>query len=393
MSIAVEILAMLVYGNVLVLLHELGHAAFARPGGFRVTSFAVGLGPPLLRIPLRGGVVVHLDLWWIGGACTAIPLGPTTRRRAWYHTGGLIVQGALAVVLLLLPDVWLVDRIESFNLLVAVTNALPWRLGSSASDGWFLLDVARGGRKQVEVLPQRARLVRLLHRERQVGSPVGTTYAALCLAWADVVAGRPERADAFFEQDPPETAVEPWIDALYTYVRSEWHRLRGRPLAALDTAEQARSAREGELSEAGRGLLALATARAWVDLDDLDEATQALARIVGQAGPIGRQATVVLLWANLGGPEDDLEHAVFRVARRVEDAWLDPADTVLALREAALRLDTAGRAAPADGAREAASKLERRLQGTAAGEDRATLSSRLASRVADRPTNRYEPTP
>ena len=320
---------MLVYGNALVLLHELGHAAFARVGGFRVTSFAVGLGPPLLRLSLRGGVVLHLDRWPVGGSCTAIPLGPTSRRRAWYHAGGLIVQAVLALVLLALPDSWLVNRIESFNLLVALTNALPWRLGGSASDGWYLLDAARGGRQQVEILPQRTRLLRLLTREEAVGSPVGTMYAALCLAWADVLAGRPDRADPFFEADPPETALEPWIDALYTYVRAEWHRQRHRPLAALETVQRGRTAREGELSEAATGLLLLAAARARVDLGQHDEAGRALAGIVGDAGPIGRQATVVLLWSTLGASPDELEHAVFRVARRTTEAWLDPADGVV----------------------------------------------------------------
>lgn len=378
MDVAIEIFAMFLYGNALVLLHELGHAAFARIGGFRVTSFAVGLGAPLARLHLRGGVVLHLDRWWIGGACTAIPLGPTTRRRAWYHAGGLIVQAVLALILFLLPDLWLIDRIESFNLLVAATNAIPWRLGGSASDGWFLLDAARGGRRQVEILPQRAQLERLLRREQEVGSPVGTTYAALCLAWADVIAGRPDRADAFFEKDPPETAVEPWIDALYTYVRAEWHRQRGRPIAALETAESAIVAREGELSEVAQGLLALARARAHIDLGDDSAASHDLNRIIGQAGPIGRQATVILLWTSLIARSDDLEHAVFRVARRSEGAWLDPADAVLALRTAAEALAADGREAPAQGAREAASKLTRRLQGSASSADRETLTDRLS---------------
>jgi len=384
-SLLVELAAMLVYGNALVLLHELGHAAFARLGGFRVTSFAVGLGPPLLRIPLRGGVVLHLDRWWVGGACTAIPLGPTTRRRAWYHAGGLIVQAVLAVLLLLLPDTWLIDRIESFNLLVALTNALPWRLGGSASDGWYLLDAARGGRQQVEILPQRARLVRLLNREEQVGSPVGTMYAALCLAWADVLAGRPDRADAFFQQDPPETALEPWIDALYTYVRAEWHRQRHRPLPALETAQAGRTAREGELSEAAQGLLLLAAARARVDLGQHDAAVRTLTGIVGDAGPIGRQALVVLLWTTLDQAVDDLEHAVFRVARRVSEAWLDPADAVAALRAAGDALVEHGRTDAAHGSRVAANQLEHRLRTTAAAEDRASLAARLQTR--------YEPNP
>lgn len=393
-DLLVELLAMAVYGSAIVLLHELGHAAFARAGGFRVTSFAVGLGKPILRVPLRGGVVFHLDRWWVGGACTAIPKGPTTRRRSWYHAGGLIAQAALALVLLPLPDLWLVDRIESFNLLVAVTNAAPWRFGGSASDGWYLLDVARGGRRAVEVLPQRARLLRLAAREREIGSPVGTTYAELCLAWGDLLAGRADRADPFFQADPPETAVEPWIDVLYTYVRAEWHRLQHRPLAAVRTVQEARRAREGEVRDDALGLLAIAEARASVDLGSPDRAVRALVRVAGLSGPVGRQAAAVSLLAALDGPPDELEYATWRVARRGPEAWLDPADVVAGLTAAAARLSEAGRSDAAIGARVAASALERRVLATAAAEDRASLQARLhrpPSEVADRGDGASQP--
>jgi hypothetical protein len=378
MDLLIELLAMAIYGNAIVLVHELGHAAFARVGGFRITSFAIGLGPPLLRLPLRGGVVVHLDRWWVGGSCTAIPLGPTSRRRSWYHAGGLIVQAGLALVLLPLPESWLVDRIETFNLLVAATNAVPWRIGGSASDGWFLLDMARGGRKAVEILPQRARLLRLAERERAVGSPLGTTYAELCLAWGDLLAGRADRADAFFELDPPETAVEPWIDVLYTYVRAEWHRLRQRPLAAVRTVREARLAREDEVGEDALGLLAVAEARAAVDLGATERVARALARVTGLSGPVGRQAAAVSLLAALSGSADDLEYATWRVARRTGESWLDPADVVAGLRAAADQLVEAGRSEAAAGARVAAAALSKRVRASAAAEDRPFLERRLA---------------
>ena len=305
MPLWVELLAMLVYGNVLVVAHELGHAAFARAGGYRVTSFGVGLGRPVLRVGLRGGVVFHLDRWLIGGACTAIPIRSSSARRVLYHGGGLVVQGVLAVVLALLPDSWLVDRVESFNLLVALTNALPWRFGTSASDGWYILDALTGSRRGGAVLPTRARLRRLAAREATIGSPVGTMYAAMCLAWLDVHCNKPRAANAFFEQDPPESAVEPWLDGLYHYVRSEWHRLQGRPLAAVQTARDTRLALGEDLVDEAAALIALAEARALVDAGSPDAAAKPLARLTGLSGPLGRQATAIALRTVLDGDPDE----------------------------------------------------------------------------------------
>lgn len=379
-DLGLELLAMLVYGNVLVLFHEAGHAALARAGGFRVTSFAVGLGPPLLRLQLPGGVVLHLDRWPLGGSCTAIPRGPSSRRRAWYHAGGLIVQAGLALLLLGAPEGWLTDRLISFNLLVAATNALPWRVGRSASDGWYLLDTFRGGRRGVEVLPQRARLEHLARRELAVGSPLGSLYAALCLAWADVLVGRLDRADVFFQRDSPQTAVEPWVDVLYTYVRAEWHRAHGRALAALRTLREARTAREGEVSEGALGLLTVAEARALVDLDALDQARDALARITGVGGPIGRQASAIYLRTVLEGPAEDVEAAAARVVRRRDEAWLDPADVVEALTRAMERL--AAQERPTIALQEARDALAARVRATAAPDDREALGVRLSQRCS-----------
>ncbi|MFT7521041.1 MAG: hypothetical protein ACI9MC_003192 [Kiritimatiellia bacterium] len=378
-EVLVELLAMAVYGNIIVLLHELGHAGFARFAGFRVTSFAVGLGPPLLRFPLRDGVVFHIDRWPIGGACTAIPLGPTGAGRSWYHAGGLVVQGVLGVFLFALPEHWLIDRMMHFNALVALTNAVPWKLGGSASDGWYLLDAWRGGRRAVEILPQRAQLERLAAREQAVGSPLGTLYADLCLAWADVLAGRADRASKFFELDPPQTAVEPWIDVLYHYVRAEWHRQLHRPLAALRTLQDTRRARESEVGEMGLDLLLVAEARTLIDLGDNQKAQRVLAKLAGTWGPVGRQASAIQLRTSIEDAAEELEYATWRVARRVNEAWLDPADTIETLHIAADRLEEHGRPAPAAGARQAANTLSKRILASCAAEDRPSLNARLGT--------------
>ena len=377
-ELAVNLLAMLIYGPLLVILHESGHALFARAGGFRVTSFGIGLGRPLWSIYLKGGVVFHIDRWILaGGACTAIPVGPPSARRMWFHGGGLIVQAVLAGILLMMPSHWLVSGIFWFNVLVALHNLVPWRLGGQASDGWYLLDAATGGRRGGSVLTQRATFERIAAREEAIGSPVGRVYSQICLAWTDILAGKPEQAALLFQDDPPESLVDPWVDALYHYVQAEWHRSEGRALAALRIAREAHSDIDFEKAGDGAILMSLAEARALVDLDANSQAQRRLARAAGVGGPIGWQAAAILLWASLDGETDDLELATWRVMRRRHEAWLDPGDPILALWNAADQLEERGRLTAARGARDAASALARRTLRSVGDADRASLARRL----------------
>lgn len=379
-----ELIALALYAPAVVLLHELGHAIFANRGGFRVTSFGIGLGRPLWTHELSGGVLLHIDRWLLaGGACAAIPTRPPTARRAWFHAGGLIVQAILALVLLVLPDTWLLDRVAHFNLLVALTNALPWKLQGAASDGWHLLDTWWGHGRAGEVHAQRDQLERLWGREATVGSRVGKVYAEVCLAWIDVLAHRSEDAGHLFREDPPETTVDPWVDALYHYVHAEWHRLEGRPLAALGTIRDTRSALAGRLADEAAAMLTIAEAYALLDLDAPEHAERALARVADVGGPIGRQAAAIHLAATLAQSAEDprqdaeLEQATWRVLRRVHESWLDPAEVAVLLADVADRLDATHRRPAARGAREAARTLARRILSSASPEDRLPLMRRM----------------
>lgn len=379
-GLIVELAALCVYGPVLVLLHELGHALFARAGGYRVTSFGIGLGKPVWTFHLSGNLVVHVDRWVVaGGACTAIPDGPPTTRRIWFHGGGLLVQAVLALVLLVLPEHWLVDRVARFNALVAITNAVPWRLGASASDGWYILDAISGGRRSSNVLAQRSIFEHMAAREFAVDSPLGSAYADLCVTWTDVLAGRLEEAAEFFADDPPQTAAHPWTDALYHYVKAEWHREQGRPLAALSTARAGRAAVDPRLGADAVALLALAEARALVALDEPHAALKSIQRVLG--GPLAQQALPVALWCSLDAPTEDLELATWKVARHASGPWLDPADAILALCEAADELAHRGCLNAAHSARDTATSLARRTLRAAEVQDHRTLSWRLRQAV------------
>jgi hypothetical protein len=363
MHLGTELLALCVYGPAVVLLHEAGHALFARAGGYRVTSFAIGLGPPLWSVYLREGVVLHLDRWlFAGGACTAIPLGPPTRRRAWFHGGGLLVQALLAAVLLVLPWGGLVDRIAQFNVLVALTNAVPWRMGPHASDGWHLLDALSGAHRAGTVLPQQEALRRMSEREEAAGSPLGATWCAVCLAWAAVQLGDSERARQLLDGQAAVATHTPWLDALYHLVDAEIHRVEARPLRSLAIYEEA----EGidALTDEGRALLTLGRARAWLDAGAPERARHHLAELAGTHGALATQATAVLLRVALNGSDSELEQAVWRVTRRLGDSWPDPLDTIDALMSAAATLEARGRVPAARSAHSAGrTLLHRTLRG------------------------------
>jgi len=363
-ALATELFALCLYGPALVLLHEAGHAAFARLGGYRVTSFGIGLGRPLWSVYVRDGVVIHLDRWLIaGGACTAVPLGPPGPRRAWFHGGGLLVQLALAALLFVLPASWLVERVAAFNLLVAATNILPWKTRAQASDGWYLLDALAGGRRMGHPLGQRAHLRRMLARELAANSPVGVAYCDVVLAWSDVQLGQLDSGHQRLVDAAPQATREPWIDALHHLVRAEWHRAKGEPQEALQAVRRGQ-ALEG-LDADARALLDHGEARALVDAGQPDRARETLARVVGHAGLLGNQAAVTLLQAELAGalgPEDraNLEHATWRVERRILDGFLDPVDTLIALHRAAAALQAAGLVRAARGALASATTLRER---------------------------------
>ena len=67
---AQSIVIFLLMLSVLVVLHEYGHFIVARLNGVRVTDFAMGMGPTLLKwTSPRSGTHYRLNLLPIGGYC------------------------------------------------------------------------------------------------------------------------------------------------------------------------------------------------------------------------------------------------------------------------------------------------------------------------------------
>jgi hypothetical protein len=355
--VPLAVLALVAPGIALV--HELGHALTARPAGYRVTSFGVGRGRPILRLRGPGGVLLSVRLWvLLGGTCVAIPRGPGVRRRAaLFHAGGAIAQLLLAAVLLVFdgPTVELVAR---FNLLVLAWNLLPWRVAGHASDGWWIVRSLRGVAGGPGLLiRRRGELERLLAWEQAQSSPVGTWYARLLLAWIDLQVRRLDRADTFFVEEHPEAVLDGPMDALHHALVAEWHRLHGRPLAALWVLRQVRAARGDDLPPETEDLLCLAEGRTWLELGEAARARAALARLAGVAGFAGPDARVLRL--ELALAEEDLVEVEAAVSRiRVAHGLLDPVAALAALRQAAALLDGAA----AEQARATAEALSERLE-------------------------------
>lgn len=345
---ASQALWLLAWVPLVALIHEAGHALAARPAGYRVTSFGVGMGAPLLRHRGKRGVVFTVNRWlFAGGACVAVPLRLTQDLRSLlFHAGGGLAQAALALVLAVLPGWWWVDHVAHFNLLVLTWNLVPWRVGGMASDGWWILAHLRPGDRGPGLLfARRAPFQRIRDFEARAGSPVGVWYAELMLAWMDLQVGALDRADRFFGEEHDESAVDPQLDAIAQALQADWHRRHNRPLAALRAVRELRSAGLS-LSDDADGLLNLVEARSLLDLGEARQARQALGRLAGATRTVAADAALARLEIALCESDvTEVAAAADRVIDPNHPAPLWPAETVQTLWRAGQLLQSEGQEA------------------------------------------------
>jgi hypothetical protein len=349
-------LGLLAWVPVISLVHEAGHAVLARPAGFRVTSFGVGRGRPLARFR-----------------------GPGPRARAaLFHAGGALAQLALAVLLALSDAPWSTP-VAQFNWMVLVFNLVPWRFGGFASDGWWIVAHLRAGPGGGPgmLFSRRAELVRLVAWEAQIGSPVGTWYGHLLMAWMDLQVRRLDAADAFFTREHVEAVLDPHLDALHHALVAEWHRLRGRPLAALWVIRKLHAACGDGLPPETEDLLGLVEGRTWLDLGEVRCAQACLARLAGVSGTASADATVLALEIAVEAEE---QTEILRALRRVRlrSGSLDPVTAVAAVSAASHALDPVD-AAVAGSARAEVQAFRERLQAVAGADDAVALKAVFAA--------------
>ncbi len=365
------LLGLVVWVPLVSVVHEAGHAAFAGFGGYRVTSFGVGRGRPLVRVLLPRGVVFHIGRWFLaGGTCVAIPRHPTAGpMAAWFHGGGIVFQCVLAVFLWLIPEgawtPWVLTGAK-LNGWVVVWNLFPWRVGTFASDGWWLISrLFRRAAVQRPLFTLRGSLERIQTFEDRVQSPVGSWYAGLMLAWADSLLGLPKRGLASMNGRLPDQWSDPHLRALACLVHADALRRSGAPMAAIQRL--AESGAE-EVTDETADLLRVVEGAAWLDLGEGDRVRRILGLLAGTTGIVaGEVATLALDLAVREGDAESMGVLGLRLCRLSAGGLLDPIRAADVLMRASSQVEGA--------------ELQARLRGRAVGLVRGAASG--ASR-ADR---------
>ena len=373
-----QALILLISLPVIATIHEAGHATLARAAGYRVASFGIGHGRPIFRHRGRAGVTFYMGpRLWMGGACLAIPLSPSPPRRWLYHAGGLIAQALLALALLPLAARWPALEIAArFNALVMCSNLVPWKVGPYTSDGWHLALEAAAAGSAGHLFAFRSKVRRLMRFELEVGSMMGVAWCELMLAWMDLLVGRTEGVAPRLDQDA--VVVEPYLDAVQAFLLAELHRQEGRPLGGLAVCRELRGLRGAELSDAAADLLSIAEARAYLALDEPGLANQAIARVAGVSGVVGREALSVLLSTALArGRADEIEVAGRRLEEKIQGLFLDPAEAARALWSAGERLIALERREAGERLRRRAGRAAARMIASAQVSDRVSLVHRI----------------
>jgi len=209
---------------VIAAVHELGHVAGGRAGGYYVAAAGLGGGRRFLRVPLGRRFNLFFSPWLLaGGATVAFPTRlPMPRSAAVaYHYGGivaqLLLQGALHLTYWRWPEVRpLLLPALGLNALTVMTNLVPYRIRPAglevASDGARVLAAIRG-EPEMTVVPRGGLALGAWARiEARLGTAVGRYVLAVCRVRAEVQQGR----EGVSLGEPPEGTP-----ALYREVAAE----------------------------------------------------------------------------------------------------------------------------------------------------------------------------
>jgi hypothetical protein len=115
------------------IVHEIGHAIFARLAGYRVTSLGLGVGSPLMILQLPGNVLFYIcrNNPLFGTCWTTTTETLTSFPRYTLRLMGGVIANLLVMALLIstrsLPFGWIGVALGLFNGFLAAINLLPFR--------------------------------------------------------------------------------------------------------------------------------------------------------------------------------------------------------------------------------------------------------------------------
>jgi hypothetical protein len=321
-EVFIALLALLLAMYLGAFVHESGHALFGWWMGYRVTSFGMGVGRPLvvwrcgttrvyfaLSRPMQGiTFVVHPRL--------LPPVGASLT----YLAGGPILQSVFAV--LLVGAAWLIPRGREALLLAGVVNGvwafvnfIPMRVRigtfTMRSDGRLMLDFLRRGSIETPIRD----LVHTIEGLRGLWTRVGDTLILRCtllgqaIKWVELGACEPAR-HSWEESESLPSEPWSWLQAYRLLVQAEVASASGSQQVAQQAITRAEELFAAEDHIEGLFLIAMARVNIHLREGDIQAARTRLAELAKHPLAIRRPALgawvgihLLRLAANLPAPD------------------------------------------------------------------------------------------
>ncbi|MDP5274150.1 site-2 protease family protein [Chengkuizengella axinellae] len=126
------------------LVHELGHAYFAKLFGAKVNEISIGTGPAMIHIKkltFRLGLLLGGYCYWEEKHNLSVV------RISIIHLGGIIFNLISASFILMLMSTFQFPGYKDFLMFVlysyalVILNGIPYRFGLIKSDGWQVIEI------------------------------------------------------------------------------------------------------------------------------------------------------------------------------------------------------------------------------------------------------------
>ncbi|WP_107840093.1 site-2 protease family protein [Metasolibacillus meyeri] len=145
----IENILCILYIPLIVIIHELGHAAFIILFGREVTEISLGVGEVIFRIKK---FVIKKNSWWLGYCAWENIDSLATYKKLLIYLGGIIFNLSTATIIWIFGDVQYADWYRAFifsSYVMALINIIPFKFPSSGleSDGLACIQLLRSAKK------------------------------------------------------------------------------------------------------------------------------------------------------------------------------------------------------------------------------------------------------